>query len=383
MKCAYLNSQRMTLLQAAMVAAMMLGHSAAYGGPGAHGPNGEHLDAPSSAPAAGLARLPDGSVTISKLAQRRMEIRTLLAPASDASETFELPGRVTIDPNSGGRIQSTHGGRIESGPNGLPVVGRIVKKGAVLGYVRHHADPYADAAQRGQLAEITANRKILEQRVTRLESLEGTVPQKDIAAARIELASLVERERQTGGSLVSREALLAPVSGTIARADVVAGQVVDSKDVLFEIVDPSQLLVEATTANPAIGRKVKTAELLGVSGVTLVAVGVGQSMRDGLVPIIFRATKIAQSATPLAVGQPVTILAQSENRIRGIVLPAEAVVKNTANEPVVWIKLSAERYLPQPVRYQALDARSVVITNGLSADNRVVVQGASLIAQIR
>jgi len=117
--------------------------------------------------------------------------------------------------------------------------------------------------------------------------------------------------------------------------------------------------------------------------VTLVAVGVGQSMRDGLVPIIFRAAKIAQSTTPLAVGQPVTVLAQSENRIRGIVLPAEAVVKNAANEPVVWIKLSAERYLPQPVRYQALDSRSVVITNGLSADNRVVVQGASLIAQIR
>jgi hypothetical protein len=37
----------------------------------------------------------------------------------------------------------------------------------------------------------------------------------------------------------------------------------------------------------------------------------------------------------------------------------------------------------QPVQFRPLDAGTVVITQGLSADNRVVVQGAPLIAQIR
>ena len=43
----------------------------------------------------------------------------------------------------------------------------------------------------------------------------------------------------------------------------------------------------------------------------------------------------------------------------------------------------AERFIPQPVQYRALDAATVVVTQGLGADNRVVVQGAPLIAQIR
>jgi hypothetical protein len=35
------------------------------------------------------------------------------------------------------------------------------------------------------------------------------------------------------------------------------------------------------------------------------------------------------------------------------------------------------------VQFRPLDANTVVVTQGLSADNRVVVQGAPLIAQIR
>ena len=77
------------------------------------------------------------------------------------------------------------------------------------------------------------------------------------------------------------------------------------------------------------------------------------------------------------------MIAQLRERTRGYVLPNESVVRNAANEPIVWIKSGAERFIAQPVRLQALDASTVVITQGLGADNRVVVQGAALIAQIR
>ena len=87
----------------------------AMAAPGAHGPNGEHLDAPGAAGnASGLARLPDGSVNVPKAAQRRMGVRTVLAPVSEAPVTFELPGRVVADPNASGRVQAVHGGRIEA-----------------------------------------------------------------------------------------------------------------------------------------------------------------------------------------------------------------------------------------------------------------------------
>ena len=368
-----------------IAAAALLGLSTAFAAPGAHGPNGEHLDAPGAAVnASGLARLPDGSVNVPKQAQRRMAVRTVLAPESEAAATVELPGRVVMDPNASGRVQAVHGGRIEPGPKGLPVAGQAVRRGDVLAYVRHHAEPFALGAQQAQLAELKAQRQLAEQRVQRLESLEGTVPRKDIDAARTEASSLVERERSIGASLVARETLIAPVSGVIARADLAAGQVIESRDILFEVVDPERMLVEATTADVTLATRVAGASLQGLPDVKLRLLGVSRSLRDGVLPMTFSvSTTKAGVALPVAIGQPVTVVAQSKERIKGVVLPAQAVVRNPSNEPIVWIKSGAERFIPQPVQFRPLDANTVVVTQGLSADNRVVVQGAPLIAQIR
>jgi hypothetical protein len=351
-------------------------------GPGAHGPNGEHLDIESGLRSSGLARLPDGSVNVPKLAQRRMGLRTVLAPLGQAAATIELAGRVVIDPNAGGRVQAVHGGRVEAGPQGLPVLGQAVRQGQVLAWLQHHAEPYAQASQQAQLAELRANRQVAEQRVQRLEALEGTTPRKDIEAARAELAGLKAREASIGASLSAREAVVAPVSGVIARADVLAGQVVESKDLLFEVVDPARLLVEAVLPDPALAPQVTEARLKDQPSYRLKTVGVARVMRDGVLPMMFRATAGA-GAPLLAVGQPVTVLAASARTIPGIVLPASAVVRNPANEPIVWIKSGAERFVAQPVQFQPLDAATVVVTQGLAADNRVVVQGAALVNQIR
>ena len=368
-----------------VVAACLLWLAPAHAAPGAHGPNGEHLDAPGpAANASGLARLPDGSVNVPKSAQRRMAIRTLLAPESEAAATVEMPGRVIMDPNASGRVQVAHGGRIEPGPKGLPVAGQTVKRGDVLAYVRHHAEPYALGAQQAQLAELRAQRQLATQRVQRLESLEGTVPRKELMAARTEAASLAERESSIGASLVAREVLTAPVSGVIARADLVLGQVVEPRDVLFEVVDPARMLVEATTADARVAARVAGASLLGVPEVTLRLLGAARSLRDGVLPLTFAVNPLQKGAAlPVVIGQPVTVVAQSLDRVKGVVLPAQAVVRNPSNESIVWIKSGAQRFVPQPVQFRPLDANTVVVTQGLSADNRVVVQGASLIAQIR
>jgi biotin carboxyl carrier protein len=375
-----MKTLRITLAWAAIF--VMAG---AHAGPGAHGPGGEHLDAPGTGVnASGLARLPDGSVNVPKLAQRRMGIRTAMAPVEETAATVELPGRVIMNPNAGGRVQARHGGRLEPGPKGFPVLGQAVRQGDVLVYTQHHADPFAQASQQAQLAELRANRLVAEQRVQRLSSLEGTVPRKDIDAARAELQGLIERERSIGSSVNAREPMVAPVSGVIARTDAIAGQVVETGHVLFEVVDPRQLMVEATTTDPTIAARIGGASLQGVPEARLKLLGAARSLRDGVLPITFEAASTDKAkGLPLAVGQPVTVIATLNERVKGIVLPAQAVVRNPANEPIVWIKSGAERYIPQPVQYQALDAQSVVVTAGLGADNRVVVQGAPLIAQIR
>jgi hypothetical protein len=254
----------------------------------------------------------------------------------------------------------------------------------VLAYVRYEAEPYAAANQQSQLAELRTQRLLAERRVQRLEGLEGTVPRKDIDAARAELVGLREREASVGASLARREALTAPVSGVVASVSLVAGQVVQARELLFEVVDPASMHVEAVTPDATLGPRIAGAQLADVPQARLKLLGVARALRDGMLPLTFTVQNAQRGAAlPLAIGQPVQLIVQLKERSRGVVLPAQAVVRNPANEPVVWIKTSAERFRPQAVQAQPLDARTVLVTQGLEAGQRVVVQGAPLIAQIR
>lgn len=354
--------------------------ASSYAAPGAHGPGGEHLDAPAAGNLSSLARLPDGSVNVPKLAQRRMGIRTVMGREGEHPLTVELNGKVTIDPNAGGQVQAPFAGRIEPAPKGLPVTGQRVTKGQVLVYVRPVSGAIERGNQQAQLAELRANRLLAQQRVARLVSLEGIVPQKEIEAARAELTGLTGRERAISASLGSNEVITAPAAGIIATANVLAGKIVDARDILFEIVDPDRMVVEALSTDAGLAGRIANASLVGLSGVELSLLGGGRSLRDGAVPITFRARAKGQQ---LAVGQPVTVVAKLSDKTKGIALPAEAVVRNPANEPIVWIKSGAERFIPQPVEIKQLDATTVVIVKGLATDNRVVVSGSALINQIR
>ena len=352
----------------------------AIAAPGAHGPNGEHLDAPAAGAGSSLARLPDGSVNVPKLAQRRMAIRTVMAKEAEHPLTVELNGRIGIDPNAGGRVQAPFAGRIEPGPNGLPVAGQRIEKGQILAQVRPVASAIDRGNQQATLADLRANRRLAEQRVKRLESLEGTVPQKEIEAARAELTSLVGRERAVSGSVGGSEALVAPASGVIAMANILNGQIVEARDVLFDIVDPNRMIVEATTTDAALAGRIGGASLAGFPGVQLRFLGGGRALRDGALPLTFRASA---KDVALAVGQPVTVVVGLTDKVKGLALPAESLVRNQANEPVVWIKSGAERFIAQPVEVKPVDGKTIVVVKGLSADNRIVVSGAALINQIR
>lgn len=347
--------------------------------PGAHGPGGEHLDAPGAvAPTSGLARLPDGSVQVPKLAQRRMGIRTAMPQAGEHPQTVPLNATVAMDPNAGGRVQAGHPGWIEAPRDGFPVLGQRVVKGQPLAILRHKNEPFDIGNQQAQLATLTANLKLARQRLERLESLQDSIPRKDIDAARAEVQSLSGQREAVAASLHPTDTLRSPANGVIASANAVAGQVVGVQDTLFEVVDPQRLLIEAQSPDATLAGRIRDGVLS--TGGKLAFVGAGRSLRNGAVPLTFR---LAEASAVLAVGQPVTVIAQLTDTIRGIALPGEAVVRNQNNEPIVWIKSGAQRFIAQPVEVRTLDARTVIVTKGLSPENRVVVTGAALLNQIR
>ena len=362
-----------------------------WAGPGAHGPNGEHLDAASAsvgAPAS-LHRLPDGHVQVPKLAQRRMQVRTLVAEPGTYPTTMVLNARVVMDPASGGVVQAAMAGRMEAPSGGLPAAGQTVRKGQVLAYIQPAMGGAERGSQRAALAEVRASRLQAEARVNRLKQLEGVVPRKDSEAAQWELQGLREREAALAQSLEGRQAVLASTDGVLASARVLNGQMVEPQAVLFEIVDPKRVLIEARVSDPTWASRISAASVQQAPDLALKLVGVARVMQEGAVPVTFRASASAKAngdpaaSSQLAIGQPLTLVAEFGQRQEGIALPSEAVVRSPANEPIVWVKVSAERFAPQPVQAQPLDAQRVLVTRGLSANSRVVVQGASLINQIR
>ena len=66
-----------------------------------------------------------------------------------------------------------------------------------------------------------------------------------------------------------------------------------------------------------------------------------------------------------------------------LLLAPPAAAQQAAAQKPIRADIDYRAIMPQPVQVQPLDAVTVLVTQGLAADNRVLVQGAALVAQIR
>lgn len=333
-------------------------------------------------------RMPDGSVFIPKSTQRQLSLRTHVALKGEFPRTVELNGRIVPDPNAGGRVQTFQSGRIEAGPNGLAVLGQRVKKGQILAWLQPAATALERGTQQSALAELAAQESVLERRLMRLQQLEGSVPQKDIEQAAIELAAFKKRKNAVGGSL-GREALVAPVDGVVSAANAAVGQVVDAREVVFEVIDPQRLAVEAMAYDLLLlDGLIKASAPIAGGVLDLAFVGLGRTLKEQAMPVLFRVEPPENGAKlgegpAVAVGQTLKVIAQTRAKQAGVAIPAAAVVRNAANESVVWVHESAERFVARKVKAAALDGHTVAVTDGLNGGERVVVQGAAALVRIR
>ncbi|WP_418649030.1 efflux RND transporter periplasmic adaptor subunit (plasmid) [Thauera butanivorans] len=330
----------------------------------------------------GPQRQADGSVFLPKPAQRQIGVGTLITETGELPRTTALAGKVVMDPNAGGKVQAMMAGRLEAGPHGLPSVGQTVKKGDVLAHVIPSIDQIERSNQLAQLAELQAARALAEKRLARLKELADTVPRKEIEAAESEVASLAARSRAIGGGLNARDVLTAPVSGVIASSNAVSGQVVDARELVFEIVDPKRLRIEALAYDPEVAADVASATLaVGEQRIPLTFIGAARILREQALPLAFTAD--GDALTRLAVGQPVEVYVQTRSTQQGVSVPAASVLKNPANQTIVWVKTAPERFESRTVTIAPLDGVNVAVTSGLEAGERVATRAATLINQIR
>lgn len=362
----------------------------------AHGDEDHSQDAKKKAPAtvsavgtmgaagvaAALQRLADGSLFVPKPVQRQLGLRTQPVRIAELAATVELNGLIIPDPETSGRVQAMFAGSVIPGPKGMPTAGRKVVKGEVLAYLRPISGAIERGNQKANLAELEAQLAIAEGKMKRFEQLEGAVPQKEIEAARIEHTALQQRRAYVRASIDSSEQLVAPATGIVSASHhLLAGQVVDAKEVLFEIVDPARLAVEALAYDVGIARTLVSASALAdQTALNLKFVGGGQQLREQALPLLFR---ITNPNAAVAVGQPVKVIVRIDKGVKGATVPRAALTKVGAGETAVWVHTEAERFVARRIRHQSLDAANVAILDGLHDGDRVVTIGAGLLSQVR
>lgn len=332
-------------------------------------------------------RLADGSLFVPKPVQRLLGIRTGQGERGEFARVLTLSGRVIADPNAGGRIQASEAGIISGGPRGIAVVGQKVKAGEVLAYLKPALDAASRADKEAAAADLAAQVSVQEKRLARLQQLEGSVPRKEIEQAAIELDSLRARRSAQSAAASGRIALTAPVAGVVAASRVSLGQVVETRDILFEIIDPRHLAVEAQLFDSSLAGSLGAASArqgdADPAPLRLSLIGAGRSLREQALPVLYRIRSEGGELPSVAVGQSLSVLAETTRRQAGIAVPADSLSRGSHNETLLWVHVGPEQFQPRQVRSQPLDAARVLVTEGLNGDERIVVRGADALSQVR
>ncbi len=325
-------------------------------------------------------RLPDGSLFVPKASQRILGLRTEMVGAALHARTVELPGRIIPDPNANGYVQAAISGRLAPPPGGFPRLGTQVRVGDVLALVAPPFQAIDSSNIRQQASEIDQQIAIVERRLTRLRTLREIVPRTQAEDVDTELRGLRERRASLDQVRREPEPLVAPIDGVVATSTAAAGRIADPSAVVFQIVDPRYLWVEALQFEALGQPRQASARLPDGRTATLEFRGSGLAGTGQAIPQHFA---ITGDLAGLRVGQLVTVMAETEEAQEGIALPRSAVLRGQSGVAIVYEHSAAERFRPHEVRTATLSGDRVLMVAGIKPGLRIVTQGAELLNQIR
>jgi len=304
---------------------------------------------------------------------------------SEAVDVLALPGRVTFRPQAQSAVGATVAGRVVAL---LVRAGEVIKAGAPLLTIES-----ADAAAARATLDVAATRLATAESIFRrqLEMIEkgvGLEVERQEAEARLKEARTEhERARQAvaliGAEPGSRVTVRAPSDGVVTSIRVSPGATVaPGGEALLELGDPAQLQVvaqvpEGELRRIAIGQQAEV-ELPAIAARVAAKV---DSYNPRVEPESRRAQvylEIAQRIEGLRAG----MLAQVALRVgaaEGISVPVSAVLIKDGKRRVVYVERPDGAFEARDVQVGRNREGRVVILQGLTAGERVVVRGALLL----
>ncbi len=355
---------------------------------------------------AGLATAPPALLTtplhVPIETQLLARIETTRARLETVPRTLRVLGRTLIRSEREAIVTAPQEGRlIAAGDYKIPALGERVKRDQVIAIVEESIaapDLVTIATERARAAsdlrQAEASLALAQREHDRLTKLAGVATDKDITAARnalevararrdgfVEQVALLDSASTTGILAQKRRIIRAPLDGTIARTHVTLGENVSRDKPLFQIVDTTELLVEASVfetdvaAILAAQRASFTVEAFPGESfpARLVSRGAVVDERTRALPVLFA---VPNAAGRLFGGMFGRVYIETGAEISGIAVPKSALV-DLDGQPVVYVKTGGERFTARPVRIlERLSDRLLLADDGtLKPDDRVVVQG--------
>jgi RND family efflux transporter MFP subunit len=330
-------------------------------------------------------RRPDGTLFVPKPTQRLLEIRTRVATVESRPRTVRLHGRIVPNPNRSGVVQSTLQGRYEAPDGGVPPLGTKVKVGDLLGRVAASFASIDSSDMMQTLGALDQEIALVRRKLARQEQLlvSNAVAKAAVEDTRIQLDGLAKRRQELLAARVRPEDLRAPVSGVIAVTRVVAGQVVAPSDILFQIIDPASFMVEALVfdqINPDAVHEATASVAGDAAAIKLKFIGRSRALQQQYTLLQFQ---VVDAKAHLNAGALVTVIATSGERATGIVLPRSALAQAPSGQTVVFSHKEPEVFVPRPVRVEPFDSDNVLVAAGIAAGEKIVVNNAPLLNQVR
>ncbi len=365
------------------VALLMAFGPDASAGPGHSGDEGHSHGPEAQAGASDLPRrLPDGSVFLPKPTQRLLEVRTRYVQPDTARRTLRLSGRVVANPNGSAIVQSTVDGRIAPVNGRFPQIGQAVKAGEVLA----HVQPVLAAIDRSDVEQAAGNLDqqiaLAQNKLDQFRKFASTFPAERIKTAEIELENLQQRRASLNVRQSGREDLIAPIDGVIMSSQAQIGQVVSSRDILFNIVQPKSLWVEALAYDNIDVADIGAAQAKAHdhASAQLTLIGANPALAQHATVLRFN---VAGDAPNFRLGRNVSVLVEIGEPVSGIILPRSAVVQAPNGQFVVFRHAEPERFEPKAIKFVEIDANRAMLTAGVEAGEKIAVEAATLINQIR
>jgi cobalt-zinc-cadmium efflux system membrane fusion protein len=328
-------------------------------------------------------RRPDGSAFLPMSTQRVFSVRWQVGNNANVAMAYEIPGHVITDPSTGTSVNAPLTGIIESNQGAFAFLGMRVRRGDLLAYLQPIVSVSERAQIQARIEQLSNQISLAEKQMERLgEVLFVRYRPNKIEALKVQIDGYRRELLSLQSALGRREALRASADGVISKVAAVVGGTVAQGQVVFEIVDPDALWVEAAAYDSAIAESIGTATAVTSNGHSfkLEFIGGGLTLSNQAIPLRFR---VVGAHDGLSVGKPVTVIVQQKRTVAGIPVPSSSVIRDADGRSIVWERTGAETFMPRQVRATRIAGNQMVVESGLADGARVVTEGASLLNQIR